>query len=261
MTNVLDLTVLRCGTAFAARPTGAGSDAAAGVVSEPILAYLVRTLNGVVLFDTGLDRRHLADPVRRAAMFSAAGWPAPPVVGEGEDLVSQLARQGLRAEDIDHVVVSHLHADRTGGLKATPRARKTLQRAEHAAAFAPDGAPDARYLPLDYDLASVTFDLVDGDTVLDEGLTVVATPGRTVGHQSLIVELAGTGPVILAAGACRSRADLAAAVPPSPCRDAAAALASLRRLDALAWTLGAEILVGDDARRVGTLGRAAEQHA
>lgn len=251
MSSVLELHVLLCGIRFVPQPMSIGADPAVPC-SAPITVAVAKTLNGTVLFDAGLDPRHVADPVRRAVMFETRGWTPAPLVDESQHLEAQLARVGLRLADIDQVVVSHLHAEATGGLKALPGASIIVQRAEHEAAFAVEGPPDAAYFPLDYDVPNLKYDLVDGDRVVDQGLTLIATPGHTAGHQSLIVELNGAGPIILAGGASPSRAGLAEHALPV-CADADAALRSLRQINALAWELGGEVVVSEDPGLLQTL--------
>ena len=249
MTSVLELHVLLVGVRFVPL-AGAGG----AVESVPITA-LARTLNGTILFDTGVDPRHVNDPVRRAVMFEARGNDAPaPMVEPGRDLAAQLQRLGLAPGDVDQVILSHLHAEATGALKSLRAATVALQRAEYDAAFAPGGPPDTRYLPLDYDLPPARFDLVDGDRVMDEGVTVVATPGHTRGHQSLIVEVGGAGPVLLVGGAGTSAAGIAAGTLP-PCVDETAAARSLRRIDTLGWELGATVVAGEDPALLTALAR------
>lgn len=255
MTNVVDLTVLLCGYTFARQAAVVPGEGGDIVLALPISAYLIRTLNGALLFDTGLDRANLADPVRRDVLFTARGHAPPPLVDEAHDLAAQLGAAGLSLGDIDTAIVSHLHAEHTGGLKSLTHARTVLQRAEHAAAFVPGGPPDPARLPSDYDHPAVSFTLLDGDTVLDEGLTVLATPGHTEGHQSLLVELPRTGPVILAGGAGVVRRNLVEGIVAGQVADRQAALASMRRISGLAWALPAAVVLSHDPDQMKDLRR------
>jgi N-acyl homoserine lactone hydrolase len=49
-----------------------------------------------------------------------------------------------------------------------------------------------------WDQPALRYRLVDGDTELLPGLTVLATSGHVPGHQSVLVRLPETGPVLLA---------------------------------------------------------------
>src|SRR4051794_12785191 len=91
--------------------------AAGTVIEAPILAYLIETRHGRVLYDVGCDRRKIADPVLRARHYGAAAFPfGPPTMNEDECLPVLLARAGLQPRDIDAVVLGHLHFDHAGGL-------------------------------------------------------------------------------------------------------------------------------------------------
>jgi N-acyl homoserine lactone hydrolase len=48
-----------------------------------------------------------------------------------------------------------------------------------------------------FDFAGARFELLDGDTEIAEGVKVVATPGHTVGHQSVVVETADGNAVMI----------------------------------------------------------------
>jgi glyoxylase-like metal-dependent hydrolase (beta-lactamase superfamily II) len=53
-----------------------------------------------------------------------------------------------------------------------------------------------------FDLPGYRWRLLDGDTELAPGLTVLRTDGHTPGHQSLLVHLPQSGPVLLTGDAC-----------------------------------------------------------
>jgi N-acyl homoserine lactone hydrolase len=48
-----------------------------------------------------------------------------------------------------------------------------------------------------FDFAGARFELIDGDSQIAEGVRVVATPGHTVGHQSVIVDTPDGGAVMI----------------------------------------------------------------
>jgi glyoxylase-like metal-dependent hydrolase (beta-lactamase superfamily II) len=120
----------------------------------------------------------------------AASWA--PVPGR---LPDELAAAGIEPDDVDVVVITHLHTDHIGwavtGRGGTPyfrNARYLMQRAE-ADAIRRFAAPAADYL-LDPLIAAGQLSMLDGDEPLAHGLRVVATPGHTPGHQSVLLETA-----------------------------------------------------------------------
>ncbi|MEO3923514.1 MBL fold metallo-hydrolase [Micromonosporaceae bacterium B7E4] len=121
----------------------------------------------------------------------ARSWA--PVPGR---LPAALAAAGIAPEQVDTVVLTHLHTDHIGwavtGEPGTPyfgNARYLLQRAEVAAFRRHDPSGVAGYL-LDPLTAAGQLDALDGDARLAPGVRVLATPGHTPGHQSVLVEYA-----------------------------------------------------------------------
>src|SRR5881394_1604812 len=75
------------------------------MLEAPILAYLVETRHGRVLYDVGCDYQKIADPEQRARHYGPAGFPfGPPEMQEGDRLPALLGRRGLRPADVDAVV-------------------------------------------------------------------------------------------------------------------------------------------------------------
>src|SRR6185312_6025960 len=71
-------------------------------IDAPILAYLIETPNGRILYDMGCDYRKLADPVLRAKYFAPMRPSVePPVMREDQRVPRYLARLGLTSSDID----------------------------------------------------------------------------------------------------------------------------------------------------------------
>ncbi|MFL5306662.1 MAG: N-acyl homoserine lactonase family protein [Polyangia bacterium] len=215
------------------------------VIDAPILAYLIETVHGRILYDVGCDYRKLADPQLRATHYGPGGFPfGPPEMTEEERLPRLLGQIGLAPGDVDAVVLGHLHFDHAGGLGEFPHAEIHCHADEWDAArengdgayFASDFAGDHRWR-LDRE-----------ERALCAGVSVVSTPGHTAGHRSLIVEMPAGAPVILAGDAADLHENLDREIAPGILwRDREdLALASLRRLKALAKETGAELWPNHD---------------
>ena len=162
-------------------------------VQIPITCYLVRTSDAVVLFDTGLSPRAVPGLVRRDPLARFT---------EADLLVHRLDAIGLTPNDVDLVVLSHLHYDHAGGAALFPKSELVVQKDEYAYAHYPAPFFESFYYRKNFDLPNYRWRLLDGDTELVPGVTALRTDGHTPGHQSLLVELPETGPVILTADAC-----------------------------------------------------------
>jgi N-acyl homoserine lactone hydrolase len=101
-----------------------------------------------------------------------------------------LDEHDLSPADVKIVINSHLHFDHCGQNAVFKHAPFYIQRPELDRARRED---DATW----FDFAGARFELLDGDTEIAEGVKVVATPGHTVGHQSVVVETADGNAVMI----------------------------------------------------------------
>ena len=114
-------------------------------------------------------------------------------------LPAALSAAGLRPEDIDLVVLSHLHFDHCGALVAPgqdgelaalfPRAKHVVQGRELEAWRHPDPRSRPSYKPENLGLLERAGRLlvVDGDQQVAPGIQVRVTGGHTAGHQAVYV--------------------------------------------------------------------------
>lgn len=168
-------------------------------VFSPVWSALLRTPDGNILFDTGLHPVHVDRP---DATFGPQ--PAMTVAMEHADaVVARLAALELEPDDIGVVVNSHLHFDHAGNNGAFPKATFIVQ-AEHLA-YA-KGKPS--FPGLYWDIPALTYIPAAGRSRVAKGIEVVPTPGHAPGHQSLVVDLAETGRVVLTGDAAFTRENL-----------------------------------------------------
>lgn len=94
-----------------------------------------------------------------------------------------MAEHDLSPADVRIVINTHLHFDHCGQNAVFKHAPFYVQRSELERARREDTVTNEWF-----DFTGARFELLDGDAEIAEGVRVVATPGHTVGHQSVLVE-------------------------------------------------------------------------
>jgi N-acyl homoserine lactone hydrolase len=206
-------------------------------VQIPITGYLIRTSDAVILFDTGLSPRAVPGLIRNdpLARFTDADL-----------LVHRLDELGLEADHVDLVVLSHLHYDHAGGAHLFPKSELCVQRDEYSYAYYPAPFFASFYYRKNFDLPGYRWRLLDGDTELLPGVTVVRSDGHTPGHQSLVIELPDSGPVVLAGDCVYWQQHLDEERVPGVVWNPTLAMHSLKRLKTLARLTGGRVFPSHD---------------
>ncbi|MCL6446292.1 MAG: N-acyl homoserine lactonase family protein [Alicyclobacillus sp.] len=181
-----------------------------GIIDIPTAAYILEhPRHGVVLFDTGVNyrvadaeeaERHWGPGLREAFGCSLVREQA---------IDAQLDRLGYKLADVKHVILSHMHLDHAGGMCHFPHATFYVQKSELRYAWWPDPFSKAVYCYNDYkDTRYYTFIQLNGDADIfqDGTIRVIATPGHSPGHQSLLLRLEHRGLVLLGADASHLQA-------------------------------------------------------
>jgi len=138
----------------------------------PVSSYLLIHPNGRVLFDTCVHCQAITDPIgrlgeRRATRFTVRSQVV-------DDVVSQLARVGMRPADIMYVINSHIHVDHCVGNECFPQATFLVQSREMERAHGPDNPDDSQ--DVDHPLTS---HLIEGaDDLCGDGQLVLSTAIR-----------------------------------------------------------------------------------
>ena len=100
-------------------------------ITLPVCVYLVEHPKGLLLVDTGWCREISPDGVydEKAVKRVLPGYLAAfyrPSLPAGMGVHEQLADMGVRPEDLEYVILSHLDPDHTAGLRHVCRARRIL---------------------------------------------------------------------------------------------------------------------------------------
>ncbi len=205
-----------------------------------IPAYLIRSGPALLLVDTGFPAAYAHDPAAAGRSDGLDAFGVIRALDATQTLVAQLARCAVAPAMITHLVLTHSHIDHVGGLHAFPGATLVLDRAERA-------APRPLYWGDRRPLAwpDQPQHLIDADTRIAPGVTLLRTPGHTPGHLSLLIEARDGRSVVLAADAI-SRPHELTEDRFAGAWDPALARASARRLVALAAERRATLIYGHD---------------
>jgi N-acyl homoserine lactone hydrolase len=179
-----------------------------------------------------------------------------PNVAPKVSLVDYLAKIDVKPEQIKYVGISHYHADHTGQIASFPKATLLIGAKEWEAISAPKPAEGVNFKPFESWLkgdSKVEPVATDKDVFGDGTAIVLRTPGHTPGHQSLLVKLAGMGPVILVGDAVHFHENYDSDGAPWFNYDRAQTLASIGRIKKIAANLKATVIIQHDARDVDKL--------
>jgi glyoxylase-like metal-dependent hydrolase (beta-lactamase superfamily II) len=150
---------------------------------------VVRAGGKTVLVETGVGTKAGRAP-------GAAGTE-----GSGA-LLTALEGEGIRPQDVDIVVNTHLHFDHCGGntlisegkpVPAFPRARYLIQKGEWEAASRPNERTRATYLAENFEPLEDArqVELVAGEVEVMRGVRMLPAPGHTADHCIVEVESGG----------------------------------------------------------------------
>jgi N-acyl homoserine lactone hydrolase len=182
----------------------------------PVHGFVVTHPGGAVLVDTGVGGPDEVLNDWRVVNRSAA---------------DALADLDMTPADIGLVINTHLHFDHCGQNAVFRHAPCYVQRAELARA-----QRESPELCDWFDFMNARFELLDGDAEVLPGLSVITTPGHTVGHQSVLMRSDGGSDLLIGDAAYTPRqytqpAD--ADLPPGQAADVESWHDSVRRIQSL----------------------------
>jgi N-acyl homoserine lactone hydrolase len=203
--------------------------------------YLIHHTTGWMLWDTGVSDAIAAMPDGLApADPKATHWKRP------KTLASQLEQLGVKQSDIKFLAVSHTHPDHTGNVEMFPNAMLFVQKAEYewpGANNAPRFKPEHPATKLEG----------DRDIFGDGSVTIIATPGHTPGHQSLLVKLPKTGALLLTGDAVHFKSNWDNRGVPSNNFDKDKTAASMQRMADVLANEKAQLWINHDKAQRDTL--------
>ena len=153
------------------------------------------TLIGYIWYIEGARDRILVDATGGVEYMSRVrGIPAKNI----QTLDAGIGRLGIGPDDIDLVIVTHLHFDHVAQAGQFPKAKLLIQRDELEFAQNPHPAAASGY-PKEF-FEGLDFEVISGDTRICEEVSVLSTPGHSPGGQSVSVKTAQG--IAIIAGLC-----------------------------------------------------------
>lgn len=162
-------------------------------VEVPTNAFLVLADGKKVLVDTGMSETAKAD-WHHPGSYQPEGWR----------IDQRLAELGVKPEEIDAVIFTHLHWDHCANMKMFTNAEFWVHATELAFALDPHilyyKSYDSEKLGVEAPFKGVEFHTVDGEYQFSPSISMFPTPGHCPGHQSVAIET-DSGTVVVAGDA------------------------------------------------------------
>lgn len=166
----------------------------------PVPWFLIKHPQGNVVIDGG---NAVETAIDKRGHWGAVVEAYDPVMSVSENCVDQLKMVGVSAQDVRYVVQSHLHLDHTGAIGRFPKAQHIVQRSEYEYAFKPHWFSAGAYIRADFDRPGLNWKFLGGeftdnfDLFGDGTVRMIFTPGHSPGHQSFLITLPESGPILL----------------------------------------------------------------
>lgn len=188
-------------------------DSSEKIPFHAVWALISHPFLGKILFDTGYSNRFYS--ATRHFPHRMYRWITPVFHRQEASCLSQLLRKKLSPEDIDHIVVSHFHADHIGGLNDFPEAkiwcsRDGMNYVMNRSSFSsflhgvlksmiPGDLPGRAAFPEDLPKKTEASGLVMWRW--HDGIYFVSLPGHFRGQMGLFIKQTNLGDVLLCADA------------------------------------------------------------
>lgn len=218
----------------------------------PVPWYLLKHPMGNVVIDGGNAAEVAID---KRAHWGDVVDVYEPHMGPKEHCVEQCRSVGVEPEDVRYVVMSHLHLDHTGAVGRFRNAQHIVQRAEYEYALNPQWFAAGGYIRADFDRPGLNWKFLGGemtdnfDLFGDDVVKMIFTPGHSPGHQSFLITLPKTGPILLTIDAAYTMDHFENKALPGFLTSAQQAASSVDKLRRIAERTGAKVIAGHDKRQ------------
>ncbi len=169
----------------------------------PIMVFYIEGGDKNILIDTGLETFVLLPEVSKE-LTEKYGV-------EILEFEQALKKVGLKPQDVDIVIHTHLHNDHCENDRMCKNAKIYVQKAEYEALKNPHPMERRFFLEL---LEGCNVVTIEGDQEIIDGISVLFTPGHTPGTQSVVINTAKGKAIIV--GWCSNEKNFPKTAPPIP---------------------------------------------
>lgn len=215
----------------------------------PVPWFLIKHPQGNVVIDGG---NAVEVAIDKRAHWGSVLAAYDPIMSVSENCVDQLKMVDVAPHTVRYVLQSHLHLDHTGAIGRFPKAQYVVQRAEYDYAFKPHWFSAGAYIRADFDRPGLNWKFLGGsytdhyDLFGDGTIRMIFTPGHSPGHQSFLITLPKTGPVLLTIDAAYTVDHWENKALPGLVVSSADAADSVAKLRKIAADTGAMVVTGHD---------------
>ncbi|MEZ5893156.1 MAG: N-acyl homoserine lactonase family protein [Parvularculaceae bacterium] len=207
--------------------------------------YLIQHGDAYMLWDAGLPRDYLNNKTA-----DEDGWLSFVTV----TIADQLALIGVTPDQINFLGLSHFHGDHVGQADEFQTATLLISGADASAIRGkPSGNASRRLAPWFGGGSTMIEFSGDHDVFGDGSVIILATPGHTPGHSSLLIRLKETGPIILTGDLFHFRSEIGRRNVSRWNTSRADTLASIERFEGIVENLRPVVIVQHDNRDIGRL--------
>lgn len=219
----------------------------------PVWGLYIEHPQGKILVDTGLR-----EDCQSGGESENFPINTPVTYREGEELIHQLQLCGVTPQEIDYVIMTHLHHDHSGRIGLFKNAQILVQRQEMIQALMETHTvtPKGVYLKADVDV-DADWMLLDGDFELFPGIQLIWAPGHTEGMQCLLLHLEQEGAMLFTSDACYTKENWGPPTrPPGVLHDSKRYYTSIEKLRRIQAQTNAKVIFGHDMQQFNTLKKA-----
>ncbi|HKZ08775.1 MAG TPA: N-acyl homoserine lactonase family protein [Methylomirabilota bacterium] len=168
----------------------------------PVNMWVIDHPKGLVVFDTG-NNVAISDGKCKSHWDPGMCDGLKPSQKRADVIDEQIKKLGYSPDNVKAVITSHSHLDHIGNIKLFPKAVHVIQKKELYQAWWPEKFQrGGAFVMGDFDGPARDFNYLelegDYDLFGDGSITVLSTPGHTLGHQSVRVKLASGQTLLMA---------------------------------------------------------------